>query len=121
MYVKECVQIRSDIDEQHKIRMEAFEFKITPIVIKDEPSKKANYKIQGAKLQYDIYALCLRLRDTTFRAEHEEKVLRLSSCLLFSYYCSEKRAHREGGEQTQRAHIRPQDSNIHHHQRSSNV
>ena len=35
---------------------------------------QANYKIQGAKLQYDIYALCLRLRDTTFRAEHEEKV-----------------------------------------------
>ena len=85
MYVKECVQIRSDIDEQHKIRMEAFEFKITPIVIKDEPSKKANYKIQGAKLQYDIYALCLRLRDTTFRAEHEEKVFTLTSCLLFSY------------------------------------
>ena len=35
---------------------------------------QANYKIQGAKLQYDIYALCLRLRDNTFRAEHEEKV-----------------------------------------------
>ena len=35
---------------------------------------QANYKIQGGKIQYDIYALCLRLRDTTFRAEHEEKV-----------------------------------------------
>ena len=66
--------------------MEAFEFKITPIVIKDEPSKKANYKIQGAKLQYDIYALCLRLRDTTFRAEHEEKV-KHSNFTLFGLYC----------------------------------
>ena len=66
--------MRNDIDEQHKVRMEAFEFKIQPIDINGEPSKKNNYKIQGAKLQYDIYALLLRLRDTTFRAEHEEKV-----------------------------------------------
>ena len=68
------MQLRNDIDEQHRVRMEAFEFKIQPIDINGEPSKKNNYKIQGAKLQYDIYALLLRLRDTTFRAEHEEKV-----------------------------------------------
>lgn len=72
--------------------MEAFEIKIRPIIIKEGPSKKvkiflyikcitfllplkANYKIQGAKIQYDIYFLCLRLRDTTFKAEHEQKVL----------------------------------------------
>ena len=84
--------MRLDLDEQHKIRMEAFEIKMKPIVVNEEPSRKvtfipwdvdsvvfnispqANYKIQGAKIQYDIYALCLRLRDTTFRAEHEEKV-----------------------------------------------
>ena len=35
---------------------------------------KANLKIQGAKIHYDIYALRLWLRDTTFRVEHEEKV-----------------------------------------------
>lgn len=45
---------------------------------------QANYKIQGAKLQYDIYALCLRLRDNTFRAEHEEKVSPLIGNIYFS-------------------------------------
>ena len=75
--------------------MEAFEIKMKPIIIKEGPSRKvknifsqhstkgpkfqANFKIQGAKIQYDIYALCLRLRDTTFRAEHEEKVSDLIS------------------------------------------
>lgn len=35
---------------------------------------QANYKIQAARLHYDIYALTQRLRHTTMRAEHEEQV-----------------------------------------------
>ena len=35
---------------------------------------KANFKIQAAKLAYEIYSLTQRLRYTTFRAENEEKV-----------------------------------------------
>ena len=51
---------------------------------------QANYKIQGAKIQYDIYALCLRLRDTTFRAEHEEKVRLFFFLGIILIWCSEK-------------------------------
>ena len=39
-FFQECKKIRSEIDEQHKIRMEAFEFKMQPIVINEEPSRK---------------------------------------------------------------------------------
>ena len=35
---------------------------------------QANYKIQAARLHYDIYALTQRLRHTTMRAEHESQV-----------------------------------------------
>ena len=38
-----------DIDEQHKVRMEAFEFKMQPIVINEEPSRKVNYSILKTK------------------------------------------------------------------------
>jgi len=68
-----CKALRNELDEQHKIRMESFEIKMKPIIIKDGPSKKANFKIQAAKLQYEIYSLSQRLRYTTFRAENEEK------------------------------------------------
>ena len=39
---QDCKQLRVDIDEQHKVRMEAFEFKMQPIVINEEPSRKVN-------------------------------------------------------------------------------
>ena len=35
---------------------------------------QANYKIQAAKVQYDIYSLLQRLRVNKMRSEHEEKV-----------------------------------------------
>ena len=35
---------------------------------------QANWKIQAAKLAYEIYSLSQRLRYTTFRSENEEKV-----------------------------------------------
>ena len=66
--------MRNDLDEQHKIRMESFEIKMKPIIIRDGPSRKANFKIQAAKLAYEIYSLSQRLRYTTFRTENEEKV-----------------------------------------------
>ena len=41
-FFQECKQLRVEIDEQHKIRMEAFEFKMQPIVINEEPSRKVS-------------------------------------------------------------------------------
>lgn len=67
-----CAALREDLDAQHKKRLEAFETKMKPIIIKDGPSKKANYKIAAAKLHYEIYALTQRLRLTTIRVEYEE-------------------------------------------------
>merc|ERR1712029_528857 len=69
----DCTSLRNDLDEQHKIRMDSFEIKMKPIIIRDGPSKKANWKIQAAKLAYEIYSLTQRLRYTTFRSENEEK------------------------------------------------
>lgn len=69
----ECKALRNELDDQHKLRMESFEVKMKPIIIRDGPSRKANFKIQAAKLQYEIYSLTQRLRYTNFRAENEEK------------------------------------------------
>ena len=41
---------------------------------------QANFKIQAAKLAYEIYSLTQRLRYTTFRAENEEKVTHCYCC-----------------------------------------
>ena len=37
---QECKELRAELDEQHKIRMEAFEIKMKPIIINEGPSKK---------------------------------------------------------------------------------
>ena len=34
--------MRLDLDEQHKIRMEAFEIKMKPIVVNEEPSRSVS-------------------------------------------------------------------------------
>ncbi len=88
-----CAALREALDAEHKRRMEAFETKMKPIIIKDGPSRKvttlisikissahfllppqANFKISAAKLYYEIYSLSQRLRLTTIRVEHEESV-----------------------------------------------
>ena len=55
---------------------------------------QANYKIQAARLHYDIYALTQRLRHTTMRAEHEEQVrnfhFKLSGPLLLRSYVASR-------------------------------
>ncbi|XP_023337885.1 uncharacterized protein LOC111708668 isoform X2 [Eurytemora carolleeae] len=68
-----CSALREELDEQHKKRLESFEIKMKPIIIRDGPSQKANYKISAAKIQYDIFAISQRLRHTSLRCEHEEK------------------------------------------------
>ena len=39
-YLQDCYALRNELDEQHKIRMESFEIKMKPIIIRDGPSKK---------------------------------------------------------------------------------
>lgn len=97
-----CAALREDLDAQHKKRIDMFETKMKPIIIKDGPSRKvrarrsvpflpwapvhpsfvderfcvfqANYKIAAARLHYEIYSLTQRLRLTTIRVEYEESV-----------------------------------------------
>ena len=35
-----CTGLRNELDDQHKIRMESFEIKMKPIIIRDGPSRK---------------------------------------------------------------------------------
>ena len=46
---------------------------------------QANYKIQAAKIQYDIYSLLQRLRVNKMRSEHEEKVKSRNEKKLFRH------------------------------------
>ena len=68
----ECRELRSDLYGQQKLRMEAFKAKMDPIIIREAPSKSANYKMQAKYLQYEIYPLTQRFRLTQMRADSEE-------------------------------------------------
>jgi len=47
---------------------------------------QANYKISAAKIQYDIFAISQRLRHTSLRCEHEEKVSQhLFTLFIYSF------------------------------------
>ena len=41
-FIQDCYALRNELDEQHKIRMESFEIKMKPIIIRDGPSKKVH-------------------------------------------------------------------------------
>ena len=69
--------MRGDIDEQHKIRMEAFEFKMQPIVINEEPSRKVSSII----IVHLLFIHFKRLSFITFRQITRFKVL---SCSMIS-------------------------------------
>uniref|UniRef100_A0A0K2T2L4 Spermatogenesis-associated protein 1 C-terminal domain-containing protein n=1 Tax=Lepeophtheirus salmonis TaxID=72036 RepID=A0A0K2T2L4_LEPSM len=69
--------LRKELDEENKKRMDTFDLKMKPIIIKDGPSRKANYKIAAAKLHYEIYEMSVRLRHTALRAEQEEQIREL--------------------------------------------
>ena len=64
--LQECKQLRGDIDEQHKIRMEAFEFKMQPIVINEEPSRKVKLKLNIRKkiANLSIFDILGKLQNT---------------------------------------------------------
>ena len=56
---------------------------------KNSISLQANYKIQAAKLYYEVYSLSQRLRLTTIRVEHEESVrCSISDHCLSFFICS---------------------------------
>ena len=69
---QECAELRLQLSTQQKERMSTMKEKIQPIIIRDGPSQKTNYKIQAKYLQYEIYPLTQRFKMLSMRAEHEE-------------------------------------------------
>ena len=68
-----CSELREKLSRKQDVRMGAFKAKVDPIIIiKDAPSKKANYKMQAKYLQYEIYPLSQRFRISQMRADGEE-------------------------------------------------
>ena len=53
---------------------------------------QGNFKIQGARVTYDIYSMMLLLRDTTFRAEREGKVMFFNISQKYMSYFLQKRS-----------------------------
>ena len=41
---QDCRDLRTALDDQHKKRMEAFEIQFKPIIIRDGPSRKVNFR-----------------------------------------------------------------------------
>ena len=52
--------------------MEMLLSKMSPLIIKDGPSKKTTLKMQAKNLHYEIFPLNQRIRLVEMRAEHEE-------------------------------------------------
>ena len=69
---QDYAQLRQQLNAFQKERAAIFKEKIDPIVIRDGPSQKTNYKIQAKYLQYEIYPLTQRLKMLSMRFEHEE-------------------------------------------------
>ena len=60
-----CAALREALDAEHKKRMEAFESKMKPIIIKDGPSKKVHVLFKRHKLRHVVSHLEYFNRQTT--------------------------------------------------------
>lgn len=70
---QECLELKQQISSvQKKRRMSTQKEKIEPIIIRDGPSLKTNYKLEAKYLQYEIIPLSQRLEMLTKRAKEEE-------------------------------------------------
>jgi hypothetical protein len=62
-----CSALREELDEQHKKRLESFEIKMKPIIIKDGPSRKVTVPALVVYIcgnsPYDIKILTLLIAD----------------------------------------------------------
>ena len=86
---------------------------------------QANWKIQAAKLAYEIYSLSQRLRYTTFRSENEEKVcffyIRTNRMMKYLFNFKAEGTSWEGGPDTQRKDFCSENSNLDNNKRCSDV
>ena len=53
-----CTALRNELDDQHKIRMESFEIKMKPIIIRDGPSRKVvTFNLAYVKIKFNLTVL----------------------------------------------------------------
>jgi hypothetical protein len=69
--VSRIKNIRMELGEIQKERMEILLSKMEPLIIKDGPSNKTTYKLHAKQLYFDIFALSQRIRIITLRVESE--------------------------------------------------
>lgn len=67
----ECARLRDILGVNQGLRFNAFRTRLDPIIIRDEPSTKANFKMQAKYLQYEVVPLAQRLRITRLRLDGE--------------------------------------------------
>ena len=67
-----CSALREELEHQNQQRMDALNKKFIPLVVTDEPSRKANYKISAMRVLYELHSLKQRRAFMILRAEIEE-------------------------------------------------
>ena len=67
-----CSALREELESQNQQRMDALNKKFIPLVVTDEPSRKANYKISAMRILYELHSLKQRRAFMNLRAEIEE-------------------------------------------------
>ena len=67
-----CSALREELESQNQQRMDALNKKFIPLVVTDEPSRKANYKISAMRVLYELHSLKQRRAFMSLRAEIEE-------------------------------------------------
>ena len=80
-----CAALREDLDSQHKRRLEAFETKMKPIIIRDGPSRKVKTLVTSLS---DLKQKCTQLL-TSFLGTVFFRLFRMV-CLIFVWSVSWK-------------------------------
>lgn len=115
-----CSALREELESQNQQRMDALNKKFIPLVVTDEPSRKANYKISAMRVLYELHSLKQRRAFMSLRAEIEEgnrvKVENEVGIMTLSYLGLMILIQ---GAETQRKDLRPKSSSYKYHKRNS--
>ena len=117
-----CSALREELESQNQQRMEALNKKFIPLVVTDEPSRKANYKISAMRVLYELHSLKQRRAFMNLRAEIEEgnrvKVENEVGIMIMKVSYLGLMISIQGAE-TKRKDLRPKSSSYKYHKRNS--
>ena len=115
-----CSALREELESQNQQRMDALNKKFIPLVVTDEPSRKANYKISAMRVLYELHSLKQRRAFMNLRAEIEEgnRVKVESEVSILKVSCLDLILLIQGAE-TKRKDLRPKSSSYKYHKGNS--